>query len=94
MPTALKDMAKHLRNVITPEFPETYEINPMFETIANTRDIRIGVLAFRDFMYGLCDNLIAKGDSYDIHKKIAHAFDDRITISVYYPFLHHVGAAK
>lgn len=83
-------MAKHLKNVITPEIPETYEINPMFENISNEKDIREGVLAFRNFLYQLCDVLIAEGDSYDNHKKIAHEFDDRVTISVYFSFLHHV----
>lgn len=86
----LKDMAKHLKNVITPEIPETYAINPMFKNISNEEDIREGVLAFRNFLYRFCDALIAEGDSYDNHKKIAHEFDDRVTISVYYPFLHNV----
>ena len=90
MNKTLKDMAKHLKNVITPEIPETYSINPIFENISNEEDIRKGVLAFRNFLYRFCDVLIVEGDSYDNHKKIAHAFDDRVTISVYYPFLHNV----
>ncbi len=90
MRKTLKDMAKHLKNVITPEIPETYTINPMFKNISNEEDIREGVLAFRNFLYRFCDVLIVEGDSYDNHKKIAHAFDDRVTISVYYPFLHNV----
>lgn len=90
MQKTLKDMAKHLRNVITSEIPETYSINPMFFNISNEENIREGVLAFRTFLYLLCDILIAEADSYDNHKKIAHVFDDRVTISVYYPFLHHV----
>jgi len=90
MPKTLKDMAKHLKNVITAEIPETYEIDPMFEDIADEEDIREGVLAFRNFLYRLCDLLIVEGDSYDNHKKNAHAFDDRVTISVYFPCLHNV----
>lgn len=90
MRKTLKDMAKHLKNVITPEIPETYSINTMFENISNEENIREGVLAFRNFLYNLCDVLIVEGDSYDNHKKIAHAFDDRVTISVYFPFLHNV----
>lgn len=77
-------MAKHLKNVITPEIPDTYEINPMFENISNEEEIRKGVLAFKNFLYQLCDVLIVEGDSYDIHKKNAHEFDDRVTISVYF----------
>lgn len=90
MGKTLKDMAKHLKNVITPEIPETYAINPMFENISNEENIREGVLAFRNFLYQLCDVLIVEGDSYDNHKKNAHVFDDRVTISVYFPFLHNV----
>jgi hypothetical protein len=90
MRKTLKDMAKHLKNVIVPEIPETYAINPMFENISNEEDIREGVLAFRNFLYQLCDVLIVEGDSYDNYKKNAHEFDDRVTISVYFPFLHNV----
>lgn len=90
MGKTLKDMAKHLKNVITPEIPEAYGINPMFESISNEENIREGVLAFRNFMYQLCDVLIADADLYDNHKKNAHEFDDRVTISVYFPFLHNV----
>lgn len=83
-------MAKHLKNVITSEIPVTYEINPMFKNISNEEEIREGVLAFRNFLYHLCDVLIVEGDSYDNHKKNAHEFDDRVTISVYFPFLHNL----
>ena len=83
-------MAKHLKNVITQEIPEIYAINPMFENISSEEEIREGVLAFRNFLYQLCDVLLVEGDSYDNHKKNAHAFDDRVTISVYFPFLHNV----
>ena len=90
MGKTLGDMAKHLKNVITPEIPVTYEVNTMFVNISNEEDIRKGVLAFRNFLYQLCDVLIVEGDSYDNHKKNAHEFDDRVTISVYFPFLHNV----
>ena len=90
MGKTLKDMANHLKNVITPEILETYTLNTMFENISDEEDIRGGVLAFRDFLYRLCDVLIDEGDSYDNHKKNAHEFDDRVTISVYFPFLHNV----
>lgn len=83
-------MAKHLKNVITLEIPETYAINPMFQNISSEEEIREGVLAFRNFLYQLCDVLIVEGDSYDNNKKNSHAFDDRVTISVYFPFLHNV----
>ncbi len=90
MSKTLKDMAKHLKKVIAAEIPKTYAINPMFENISSEENIREGVLAFRNFLYHLCDVLIFEGDMYDNHKKNAHEFDDRVTISVYFPFLHNV----
>ena len=83
-------MAKHLKNVITSEIPETYDINPRFINISDEENIREGVLALRNFLYRLCDTLIVEGDLYDNQKKNAHEFDDRVTISVYFPFLHNV----
>ncbi len=90
MPKTLKDMAKHLKNVITSEIPETYDINPRFMNISDEENIREGVLALRNFLYRLCDTMIVEGDLYDNQKKNAHEFDDRVTISVYFPFLHNV----
>ena len=83
-------MAKHLKNVITSEIPETYDINPRFINISDEDNIREGVLDFRNFLYRLCDTLIVEGDLYDNQKKNADEFDDRVTMSVYFPFLHNV----
>lgn len=62
----------------------------MFESISNEENIREGVLAFRKFMYQLCDVLIADADLYDYHKKNARDFDDRVTISIHFPFIYNV----
>jgi len=90
MRKTLQDAAKHLKNLMPPQIPETYAIKPMFEEIASAESIRAGILAFRDFMHSLYDNLIADGDAYDNKKKIAHAFDNRSAVSVHYPFLNHI----
>lgn len=90
MRKTLRDMVKHLKLLIPVDIPESYTINVTFEDIPSDENIREGVLAFRDFMYRLCDVLIADGDSYDNNKKIAHAFGNRSAISVHYPFLHNV----
>jgi len=91
MRKTLCDMARHMKHLILHEIPDTYAINPIFEDIASEECIRKGVLVFRDFLYKLCDILIAEGDAYDNKKKIAHAFDNRSAISVHYPFLHNIG---
>jgi hypothetical protein len=38
----------------------------------------------------LYDELYIKGDIYDKSKKVAHEYENRTTLSVYYPFLHNV----
>jgi len=90
MRKTLSDMAMHLKNLIPTEIPDTYAINITFKDVKNEESIYEGVLAFRDFLYRLCDVLIADGDFYDNNKKITHAFDNRSSISVHYPFLHNV----
>jgi len=90
MRKTLGDMAKHLKSIISPESLEAYAIKPIFEDISSEGNIRDGVLAFRVFLYRLCDTLIAEGDSYDNYKKIAHPYENRITISLSYPFLNNI----
>ncbi|MCL2592557.1 MAG: hypothetical protein FWD82_04245 [Defluviitaleaceae bacterium] len=69
MQKTLKDMAKHLNNIILPEPLEIYITKPIFEDIANSEKIHEGVLAFRAFLHRFCDVLIAEGDLYDDSKK-------------------------
>lgn len=90
MQKTLKDMGKHLKNLISSEIPEIYTVNPVFSNVSREENLREGVLAFRNFLYRICDGLISEGNGYDSRKKMAHVFDDRITLSVYYPFLHNV----
>ncbi|KAB3525725.1 hypothetical protein [Alkaliphilus serpentinus] len=90
MRKTLADMAKHIKSIILPEPLEAYGIKPVFEDISNEENIREGVLAFRAFLHQLCDVLIEEGDMYDNYKKIAHPFENRITISLSYPFLNNI----
>ena len=90
MRKTLSDMAKHIKSIILPETDEAYAIDPIFMDTSSEETIREGVAAFRDFLYRLCDVLITEGDLYDNYKKIAHAYENRITISLSYPFLSNV----
>lgn len=90
MEMTLEGLAKHLKNVITPEIPKIYGIHERFQNISDEESIGEGVLAFRNFLYELCDMLIAEGNLYHIPKKNPHEFEDRLTISVYFPFLHNI----
>lgn len=89
MRKTLKDLAKYLKSII-PEPHEAYAVNPVLEHISSEENIREGVTAFKAFLERLYDALTVKGDLYDDHKKVAHEYENRTTLSVYYPFLHNV----
>ena len=90
MQKTLKDMAKFLKEVIPHEIPKDYSINPMFLKITNEKKIREGVLAFRNFLYRICDRLIEEDVLHGKPKKEAHEFMDRTSINTYFPFLSHI----
>ena len=91
MRKTLQDVASYLKEIMVPETHEVYEINPVFTNASlKEESIREGILAFRAFLIRLYDILYAKGDVYDTSKKVAHEYENRTTLSVYYPFLHNV----
>jgi hypothetical protein len=90
MQKPLRDIARHLKNIILSEIPDSYAIKPMFTSISDDESIRRGVIALRDFLYRLCDYLTINGDLYDKPKKIAHPFSDRISLLSNYPFLRNI----
>lgn len=90
MRKTLLDVASYLKEIMVPETHEAYAINPVYTNISAEESIHEGVLAFRAFLVRLYDVLYAKGDVYDNCKKVAHEYENRTTLSVYYPFLHNV----
>lgn len=90
MRKTLKELACYLKTILVPEAQEAYAINPDFLALADEAAIRAGVLAFRAFLDQLYDTVAAEGDSYDAPKKIAHEYENRTTLSGYYPFLYNV----
>lgn len=90
MRKTLQDVARYLKTVMVPETQEAYEINPAYTTVLEEERIREGVLAFRGFLVQLYDAVALNGSAYDTSKKVAHAYENRTTLSVYYPFMHNV----
>ena len=90
MRKTLVDLARYLKSIVVPETREAYAINPVFGHIADAEHIRKGVLAFRIFLERLFDVLAAEGDAYDNCKKVAHEYENRTSLSVYFPFLQNV----
>ena len=90
MRKTLTDLAKYLKCILVPETRKAYSIQPVFAEIGSADTIREGILAFRAFLCKLYDVLAVEGQAYDTSKKIAHAYENRTGLSVYYPFLHNV----
>jgi hypothetical protein len=79
----ISEVAKFKKNLIPANIPEIYTLKPMFKKVANEKDIRNGVIAFRDFLYIFCDRLTSDGHLFTkSYKKPANMAD--------YPFLHNV----
>ena len=90
MRKTLQDLAGYLKKIIVPETQEAYTMHRVFENVSTEENIREGVNEFRAFLLQIYDVLITKGDAYDNYKKVAHEYENRTTVSVYYPFLHNV----
>ncbi len=90
MRKTLQDVARYLKDTLVPEADEAYAILPVYTAILPEEDIRKGVSAFRAFLVRLYGEVEAAGAAYDTCKKAAHAYENRTSLSVYYPFLHHV----
>ena len=79
----ISEVAKYQRNLIPVNIPETYALKPMFMSVGDESCIRNGIVAFKDFLYILCDTLLFDGHLYaKPPKKPAHMAD--------YPFLFNL----
>lgn len=90
MRRTMRDLAAYLKEIMVPDTPGAWAVKPAFALVAPEADVRVGVRAFRAFLARLYDALAADGDAYDKHTKVAHEYENRTTLSGYYPFLHHV----
>jgi len=70
MQKSLSEMAAFIKGLIPKAIPETYSLLPEFERISNERDVKNGILAFRDFMLVFYDRLFADGHLYDRPQRI------------------------
>ncbi len=90
MRKTLQDVAGYLKQTMVPETHEAYAIDPAYTEVTDEESIREGILALRVFLTRLYDGLYTHSDIYDNCKKVAHEYENRISLSVYYPFLHNV----
>lgn len=90
MQNTISDMAKYIRNIIPPNIPDTYTIKAVFKHISEERNIRTGILAFRDLLYLICDRLIAHGSLYDKPVKTKQNDVSHPSLPVSFPLLNNV----
>ena len=79
----ISEVAKFQKNLIPASIPEVYTVKPMFANVASEENIRKGIIAFRDFLYLLCDCLISDGHLYAKPPKKPSSMAD-------YPFLYNI----
>lgn len=78
---SIADLSKYLKLLIPASIPEVFELKPQFREISNTKDVRKSIVAYRNFLYILCDYLYSDGDSYfKLKKNPKNSMD--------YPFLY------
>lgn len=90
MQNTISDMARYIKNIIPPNIPETYTLKTMFEHISGEVNIRNSILAFRDFLYLVCDRIIADGSLYDKPIKNTQNNVSHPSLPVSYPFLNNI----
>jgi len=90
MQKSIADMAKYIKNIIPENIPETYPLKQLFNGIGDDETIRNGVVSFRDFLYLVCDQLIADGSLHDKPSKAANKDAHGVSLPVAYPFLNDV----
>lgn len=90
MQKPLRDIARHLKNIMLSKMTGTHEVKPTFADMFSNESIRKGINAHWEFMNRLCDDLSINGDKYDKPKRIAHPFSDRVSLPSNYPFLKNI----
>lgn len=90
MRKTLQDLAEYLQTILVPGTDTAYAVDPAYAQVMPEADIRAGVRALRGFLARMLDALAASGDAYDVHQKVAHEYENRTTLSGYYPFLHNI----
>lgn len=79
----ISEIAKLIKNIIPVNIPDDYELKSIIKIIANEKNIRDGVIAYRDFLYLFCDRLISDGHLYVKFPKKPTSVTD-------YPFIHSI----
>ena len=94
MQKKFSEMASYIKKLLPANIPEVYSLKPMIKNISSEKNIRNGVLSFRDFMHKLYDRLIADSSLYEKPlKKMQHENADHVemaTLAVGYPFIFNV----
>ncbi len=89
MQHTIKDLAKYIKNIVPPTIPEVIHLHPMFINIAPDENLQNGLLAYRDLLYLICDQLIEKGHLFE-KAKTSSKNTAHLSLAVGYPFLNSI----
>ncbi|MFV0394672.1 MAG: hypothetical protein ACK5LC_09795, partial [Coprobacillaceae bacterium] len=90
MQKSINEMAQYIKNILPTNIEETYTVKSMFQKISSEKDIQRGVLAFRDFLYVVCDRMIVDGSIYEKNPKSTNKDIAHPSLPKSYPFLNNV----
>jgi len=76
-------VAKYKKTLIPAHIPDAYALKPTYENIASAKNIRSGVVAFRDFLYLFFGRLIEDGHLFAKPPNKPTSMSD-------YPFLNYI----
>lgn len=79
-----------MKEIMVPETHDAYPVSSAYTSVSTEESIWAGVRALRAFLARLFDEVIEKGSIFDNTKKVAHEYENRTSLSVYYPFLHNI----
>ncbi len=91
MKKTLREVAHYLNTILVPVTQDDVEFEKVYTDVYDEASIRDGVFHFRAFLKHLYEVLEKEADKYDTCKKATHVYENRTTLSQYYPFVHHVG---
>lgn len=66
---SIPEIGAFLKQMVPARIPDLWTLKPRFRNMACARDIPEGIIAYRDFLYCLCDRLIQEGEEYFSLKK-------------------------
>ncbi len=83
-----KDAVKFLIDILPNTFLDNYSIKEVFKDISSDKNIRNGVVAFKEFLYKLYNYIITDNTLKEKPTREVHEFMDNSSLPIDFPFLN------